>query len=69
MNSRRGPGRVPGSSTMQVAGLRRQRDALVGVVEADGRRRHADLFQCLGDGGGDGCLLTGHPFDGRNLIR
>ena len=46
----------------QVAGLRRQRDALVDVVEADGRRRHADFLQFVEDRRGDGRFLAGDPF-------
>ena len=47
----------------QIAGLGRQRDALVGVVEADRRSRHADLLQRVADGGGDVGLLPGHALD------
>ena len=62
-NSSRGPGRVPGSVDDQIAGLRRQRDPLVDVVEANGRRRHADLLQLVGDRRGDRLLFAGDAFD------
>ena len=48
----------------QIARLGRQRNALVGVVEADGRRRHADLLQRVADGGGDVGLVSGDALDG-----
>ena len=48
----------------QVARLGRHGNALVGVVEADGGGRHADLLQRVADRGGDGRLLAGDAFDG-----
>src|SRR6185369_7339532 len=48
----------------QVAGLGRQRDALVCVIEVDRVRRHADLLQRGGDLAPDRGLLTGNAFHG-----
>ena len=63
-NSSRGPGRVPGRSTIRLPVCVGSGNALVGVVEADGGGGHADLLQLVGDGGGDGRLLAGDAFDG-----
>src|SRR5688500_10474641 len=61
-NKRRGPGRVPSSSTIQIARLGGQGNALVGVVEADRGSGHADFPQGIADGG-DLRFLPGHSLD------
>ena len=48
----------------EVAGLRRHRNAGVGVVEADRVRRHAAFFQCRGEFAPYRGLLSGHALDG-----
>ena len=63
-NSSRGPGRVPGRSTIRLPVCVGSGNALMRVVEADGRGGDADFLQFVGDGGGDGRLLAGDPFHG-----
>jgi hypothetical protein len=56
----------PGSGNVddQIARLGGKRDALVGIVEPDGGRRHADLFQRIADGGGDIGFVSGDALHG-----
>ncbi len=58
------PGPGSGNVDDQIARLGRQRDALVGVVEANGGRRHADLLQGVADGRGDIGFVSGDALDG-----
>jgi hypothetical protein len=53
----------------EVAGLGRQRDARVGVVEIDRARRHADLFERGGDLAPDRGLAPVTPSTARKRIR
>ena len=64
MRGEQKPRARPGTGKIhdQVAGLRRQRNALVRVVETYGRRGNADFLQFVGDSGGDRRLLAGDPF-------
>ena len=48
----------------EVAGLRRHGNARVGVVEADGVRRHAAFFKCRGQFAPYRGLLSGHALHG-----
>ena len=48
----------------QVAGLGRQRNARVGIVEADRLCRHADFLERRHDLLADLLLAAGHAFDG-----
>jgi GST-like protein len=49
----------------EVAGLRRHRDAGMGVVEGNDIGGHADLDECAGDILADGLFLAGDALDGK----
>ena len=58
-----------GQRHKEIAGLRRQRNAFVGVVVTNGAARHADRFQLAGHGAGDGFFLPGDALHGQEALQ